>query len=75
MRLKGGYGRLAAAFALAGLSSCAAPPKPTPGAIRINENPYPSTYQRYPGAVTVIRGARSLALTAMYRTRRFSGTR
>ena len=58
MRLNGGLGRLAAAIALAGLSSCAPPPpKPTPGAIRINENPYASTYQPYPGALTYIRGA------------------
>jgi hypothetical protein len=26
-------------------------------AIRINEDPYPSTYQRYPGVLTVIRHA------------------
>jgi imidazolonepropionase-like amidohydrolase len=32
------------------------PPKKAP-AIRINEDPYASTYARYPGAVTVIRGA------------------
>ena len=41
------------------LSGCAAlQPKPKPAAaVRINANPYPSTYERYPGAVTVIRGA------------------
>ena len=31
------------------------PPKAAP--IRINEDPYPSTYERYPGALTVIRHA------------------
>ena len=47
-----------AASALA-LSACAAmedKPAPAP-AIRINEDPYPSTYQRYPGALTVVRHA------------------
>ena len=40
------------------LAACAntAPPKKA-AAVLINEDPYPSTYQRYPGAVTVIRGA------------------
>jgi imidazolonepropionase-like amidohydrolase len=41
------------------VSSCAAlnpPPKPAP-AIHINEDPYPSTYVRYPGVLTVIRHA------------------
>ena len=33
-------------------------PKPKPAAaVLINEDPYPSTYQRYPGALTVIRHA------------------
>ncbi|MEO7564956.1 MAG: amidohydrolase [Sphingomicrobium sp.] len=33
-------------------------PKPKlAAAVRINEDPYPSTYQRYPGALTVIRHA------------------
>ena len=47
-----------AASALA-LSACAAlqeKPKPAP-AIHVNEDPYPSTYVRYPGAVTVVRHA------------------
>ncbi len=47
-----------AAVAAALLSGCAAkttPPKAAP--IRINEDPYPSTYSRYSGAPTVIRGA------------------
>lgn len=50
---------LAAVGAAFFLSSCAAlnpPPKPAP-AIRINEDPYPSTYVRYPGVLTVIRHA------------------
>jgi imidazolonepropionase-like amidohydrolase len=41
------------------LGACAAmeeKPKPAP-AIHINEDPFPSTYQRYPGAVTVVRHA------------------
>ena len=41
------------------VSGCAAlnpPPKPA-AAIRINEDPYPSTYVRYPGVPTVIRHA------------------
>ena len=48
---------LATAAAL--LSGCAAlAPKPKPAAaVRVNENPYPSTYERYPGALTVIRHA------------------
>ena len=49
---------LAAVFVAASLSACISrPEKPTPGAIRINEDPYPSTYMRYPGAPTLIRGA------------------
>jgi imidazolonepropionase-like amidohydrolase len=41
------------------LSGCAAlEPKPAPEpAVRINEDPYPSTYVRYPGVPTVIRHA------------------
>lgn len=38
------------------LSACATTPPPAP-AIRINEDPYPSTYVRYPGVLTVIRHA------------------
>ncbi|MEO6582276.1 MAG: amidohydrolase family protein [Sphingomicrobium sp.] len=41
---------------LSGCASLAPKPKPTPP-IRINPDPYPSTYARYPGAVTVIRNA------------------
>jgi imidazolonepropionase-like amidohydrolase len=44
---------LGAAFAL---TACATTPPPAP-AIRINEDPYPSTYVRYPAVVTVIRHA------------------
>lgn len=50
----------AAALVLAALlPGCAAlAPKPAPAPpVRINEDPYPSTYQRYPGALTVIRHA------------------
>jgi len=50
-----------AAFAAASLAlaGCAgnAPPKTLAAPIRINEDPYPSTYHRYPGALTVIRHA------------------
>ncbi len=53
--------RLIAAAALAAttLSGCAAlaPPKANAPAIHTNENPYPSTYVRYPGVPTAIRGA------------------
>ena len=50
---------VAAAFAAFALSSCAAlEPKEKPeAAVRINEDPYPSTYVRYPGVPTVIRHA------------------
>ena len=51
--------RFASLLAAAILSGCAArtpPSKPAP-AVRINLDPYPSTYHRYPGAVTAIRGA------------------
>jgi imidazolonepropionase-like amidohydrolase len=52
-------GVLAAIVAL-GLAGCAAlapPPKTKPGEIRINENPYPSTYQPYGSVPTLIRNA------------------
>jgi imidazolonepropionase-like amidohydrolase len=39
------------------LGGCATTPPPKAPPIRINEDPYPSTYARYPGALTVIRGA------------------
>jgi imidazolonepropionase-like amidohydrolase len=44
---------LGAAFAL---TACATTPPPAP-AVHINEDPYPSTYVRYPGALTVVRHA------------------
>jgi imidazolonepropionase-like amidohydrolase len=50
---------LAAAAAALSLSGCAAlggePKGPPP--VRINEDPFPSTYVRYPGSLTVIRHA------------------
>ncbi|MEO6581101.1 MAG: amidohydrolase [Sphingomicrobium sp.] len=48
-------GALLAASVLGACVARTPPPKAPP--IRINEDPYPSTYQRYPGALTVIRGA------------------
>ena len=47
---------LGAAFVVSGCAELNPPPKPAP-AIRINEDPYPSTYVRYPGVLTVIRHA------------------
>ena len=45
----------AAILAATTLGGCATTPPPKAPPIRINEDPYPSTYARYPGAVTVIR--------------------
>jgi imidazolonepropionase-like amidohydrolase len=45
-----------AALILPGCAALAPKPKPTP-AIRINEDPYPSTYARYPSVPTAIRHA------------------
>jgi imidazolonepropionase-like amidohydrolase len=45
-----------AALALTGCAALEGEPKPAPP-IRINEDPYPSTYVRYPGVPTVIRHA------------------
>ena len=45
-----------AAVLLSGCAAMEAKPAPAP-AVRINENPYPSTYVRYPGVLTVIRHA------------------
>ena len=39
------------------LGGCATAKKDGPPPIRINQDPYPSTYHRYSGAVTAIRGA------------------
>jgi imidazolonepropionase-like amidohydrolase len=49
---------IGAAVLAALLAGCAntAPPKKA-AAIPVNEDPYPSTYRRYPGTPTVIRGA------------------
>jgi len=46
---------LIGAVLLAGCTQQARPKKAAP--VAINEDPFPSTYQRYPGAPTVIRGA------------------
>src|SRR3954452_16208091 len=43
-------------FALAGCADLGGSPKGPPP-VRINEDPYPSTYVRYPGVPTVIRHA------------------
>jgi imidazolonepropionase-like amidohydrolase len=57
MRERGGVAALLAlAVALPGCAGLAPKPKPAPP-IRINEDPYPSTYERYPGIPTLIRGA------------------
>ena len=45
----------AVSFCLAGCATEA--PKKLAPPVRINQDPYPSTYHRYPGAVTAIRGA------------------
>ena len=47
---------IAVGLMTAAVAGCATTPAKKP-AIRINEDPYTSTYVRYPGAVTVIRGA------------------
>ena len=52
--------RLGVAALLMGalLAGCATNPPPKKAApVRINEDPYPSTYHAYPGTLTVIRGA------------------
>ena len=48
-----------ASLALLALVGCAEtpPPKKKAAPVRINEDPYPSTYHAYPGTLTVIRGA------------------
>ncbi|NUQ17664.1 MAG: amidohydrolase [Sphingomonas sp.] len=48
------FGALSAALCL---TACATTPPPAAPAVRLNENPYPSTYVRYPGVLTVIRHA------------------
>ena len=57
MRLTGGMRFAAVICAVAALGACAAQPKPKPGEIRINQNPYPSTYHPYGGVPTLIHGA------------------
>lgn len=52
--MRRGLGALLAILVVAG---CATTPTPKPGSIRINENPYPSTYHPYGGVPTLIRGA------------------
>ena len=51
--------RFAIAAAALAVTACAAvaPPAKKAAAVRINEDPYPSTYVRYPGVPTLIRGA------------------
>src|SRR3990170_3010796 len=51
-----GGATIAVGLIAAALAGCATTPAKKP-AVRINEDPYASTYVRYPGAVTVIRGA------------------
>ena len=46
-----------ALLATLGLAGCAGGEKPKAAPIAINEDPYPSTYVRYPGVLTVIRHA------------------
>jgi imidazolonepropionase-like amidohydrolase len=48
---------LAALLAILLGAGCATTPPPKPGAIRINKDPYPSTYRPYGGVPTLIRGA------------------
>jgi imidazolonepropionase-like amidohydrolase len=50
-------GRLLAGLTAASLLSACATTPPPPPAIHFNEDPYPSTYVRYPGALTVVRHA------------------
>jgi imidazolonepropionase-like amidohydrolase len=57
MRRGGLGGAVLAAVALSALGGCALKSPPRAPPIRINEDPYPSTYVRYPGVPTVIRNA------------------
>jgi imidazolonepropionase-like amidohydrolase len=52
--MRRGLGALLAILVVAG---CATTPPPKPGSVRINENPFPSTYHPYGGVSTLIRGA------------------
>jgi imidazolonepropionase-like amidohydrolase len=55
MSLAGGRGAIV--LFCGALVACAQTPPPKAAAVRINEDPYPSTYARYPGATTIIRHA------------------
>ena len=55
MSNKAGIAALAAVFALSGCAALNPPAKAPP--VQINEDPYPSTYVRYPGVLTVVRHA------------------
>jgi imidazolonepropionase-like amidohydrolase len=57
MRRGGLGGAVHAPVALSALGGCALKSPPRAPPIRINEDPYPSTYVRYPGVPTVIRNA------------------
>ena len=50
-------GFVAAAAAACFIAGCATTEPPKAAPVRINEDPYPSTYVRYPGVLTVIRHA------------------
>ena len=50
-------GIAAAVLIAVALGACAKKPPPRTAAVRINEDPYASTYVRYPGVPTVIRNA------------------
>ncbi|HWC56426.1 MAG TPA: amidohydrolase, partial [Sphingomicrobium sp.] len=50
-------GIVAATAAALFVSGCATTKPPEAPPIHINEDPYPSTYVRYPGALTVLRHA------------------
>jgi imidazolonepropionase-like amidohydrolase len=52
--MRRGLGALLAILVVAG---CATTPPAKPGSIRVNENPYPSTYRAYGGVPTLIRNA------------------
>ena len=54
--MRRGVVTIAVGLMAAAVAGCATTPPKKP-AVRINEDPYASTYVRYPGAVTVIRGA------------------
>ena len=55
MKVRGLFAGGIAAAAVLTLSACAQAPHP--GSVKIALDPYASTYVRYPGAPTLIRGA------------------